>query len=247
MMRASLFFLLTCFATATMAESQPLRAAVAANFAHTLKHLSALYQRQTGMTIHVVTSSTGKLALQIARGAPYDLFFAADMKRPQWLYQQGKVTRPVPYAQGVLVLWQKQGVRPPKQRLRQGDFSRLSIANPKTAPYGRAAQETLQALGLWQQVLPKLVRGENVGQAFQHVYSGNAQLGFVALSQVVQLGQDDNRHSWRVPARLYQPLIQAAVVVKHSPHAAEAHKFLHWVTHAPEARALIQRQGYRLP
>ncbi len=246
MVRAGLFLCLWVWSSALWAETI-LRAATAANFAPALKALALAYKAKTGVQVQVITGSSGKLAFQIARGAPYDLFFSADAERPQWLYRQKRVERPLTYAVGVLVLWQKSGAISPKQRLMQGDFSRLSIANPKTAPYGRAAQETLQALGRWQQVQAKLVRGENVGQAFQYVYSGNAQLGFVALSQVLLSGLTGAHHSWRVPVHFHQPLIQQAAVIHQRPNQKAAQQFLHWVVHAPEAKALIQKQGYALP
>ena len=243
-MKRVLALVLISFSVAAQAQ---LLAATAANFADTLKALAALYMRQGGEPVRISVGSSGKLYAQIRHGAPYDLFFSADLARPQKLHAAGLVLPPKPYALGELVLWQRSGALPPRQRLLKGRFRHLSMANPKTAPYGRAALETLKALKLWPSIQPKLVRGENVGQAFNYVASGAAELGFVSRAQVVRVGQDDDVHRWRVPHALYQPITQAAVVVRRSRHRAAAERFLEFVLHDPAARRLIERHGYRLP
>lgn len=229
-----------------VAQAQ-LLVATAANFADTLRALAAMYQQQGGMSVRLSVGSSGKLFAQIHHGAPYDLFFSADLIRPQKLYQAGLASRPQPYALGELVLWQPQGPLPPRQRLLKQQFRYLSIANPHTAPYGRAARQVLVQLKLWPTVRTRVVRGENVGQAFNYVRSGAAQLGFVARAQVVRMNQDDDAHRWLVPQSLYDPVIQAAVVIRRSRQQAAAQDFLAFVLHDPAARRLIQQHGYRLP
>jgi len=229
-------------------RAETLTVAVASNFAAPMQQLVKLWrQHHPDVPVRIASASTGKLYAQIMHGAPFDLFFAADAQRPQRLYEAGRAERPATYALGELVLWQREGEQPPLQRLRQGDFRRLALANPKTAPYGRAAQQVLQKLGLWAQVRGRLVRGENVGQAFQFVRTGNAQLGFAARSQLIQAHLDDDTHRWLVERTLYDPIVQQAAVIRQRPHLADARRFLDFVLHDSAARALIAQAGYRLP
>ena len=228
-------------------QAAVLQVAVAANFKPALAALAQQWQQRSGDEIRLSSGSTGKLARQILHGAPYDLFFAADSRHVRVLVDRQRVCDPVVYATGSLVLYQREGNAPPLARLKAEDFRHLALANPKTAPYGRAAEETLKKLGLWPQVQSRLVRGENVGQAFQFVETGNAELGFVALSQVRQMERDDPRHVWTVPATWHTPLVQQAAVVCRSPNQAAARAFLQFVLTDPEARALIRQYGYALP
>ncbi|HEX22337.1 MAG TPA: molybdate ABC transporter substrate-binding protein [Chromatiales bacterium] len=184
---------------------------------------------------------------QIHHGAPFDALFAADEHRPALLEEAGRV-RPgsrFTYAIGRLVLWSPDAGRVDAagRVLSEGRFRHLAIANPKLAPYGRAAQQVLEARGLWQMLRPRLVRGENVGQAWQFVHSGNAELGFVALSQVRQQGQAAAGSHWVVPQVLYAPIVQQAVLLTDNPLAAD---FLRFVQ-GDEGRAMIASFGYQLP
>ncbi len=241
-----LLFLLWSIAVVARAES--LTVAVASNFVAPMQQLVQLWQqRHPDQPVRIASASTGKLYTQILHGAPFDLFFAADDQRPQRLYAAGRAEKPATYALGELVLWQRSSESDPMARLKAGDFRRLALANPKTAPYGRAAQQVLQKLGLWSRVQPKLVRGENVGQAFQFVRTGNAQLGFAARSQLIQAHLDDDTHRWVVDAELYDPIVQQAVVIRGRPHVSDARRFLDFVLHDSAARAVIAHAGYRLP
>ncbi|WP_294947521.1 molybdate ABC transporter substrate-binding protein [Sulfurivirga sp.] len=243
-MRALLVLSLLLLVVPVRAEP-PLLAASAANFADTLRDLAALYRQRGGAEVRVVTGSTGRLFHQLAHGAPYGLFFAADVARPDKLHRMGRAGVPQVYALGRLVLWSPSGE--PLARLRRGDFRHLAMANPRTAPYGLAARQTLKKLGLWPRYAARTVRGENVGQAFEYVRSGNAELGFVALSQAVR-ARLPAAQLWQVPADHHAPLAQAAVVTARDPAQRErARAFLDFVLHDPAARTLIRRHGYDLP
>ncbi|HHC73331.1 MAG TPA: molybdate ABC transporter substrate-binding protein [Thiotrichales bacterium] len=225
------------------ANEQPLRVAVAANFLPVAERLSTRFTRQTGTPLRLVSGSTGKLYAQIVHGAPFDLFLAADEARPRRLVEEGRARgAPFLYATGTLVLWsprpglvdQTGGV------LAEGGFSRLAMANPRLAPYGRAARETLQALGLWSRLRSRIVRGENIAQAFHFVVSGNAELGFVAASQLLSRGEEGSR--WVVPERLYSPILQAGVVLTAHPAAG---RFVHFIR-CGEGREIVREGGYRV-
>ncbi len=223
------------------------RIAVAANFAPALLALVQDFSTRHDGRIDVVTGSTGKLYAQIHHGAPFDALFAADERRPALLEQAGRAQpgSRFTYAIGRLALWSPEpgGVDATGQVLRTGQFRHLAIANPKLAPYGRATRQVLESLGLWQRLRPRMVRGENVGQALQFVRSGNAELGFVALSQVRQLGQDAGGSLWIVPQDLYAPIVQQAVLLTANALAAD---FLRFVQ-TDEGQAIIRSFGYQLP
>ncbi|RMF13856.1 MAG: molybdate ABC transporter substrate-binding protein [Gammaproteobacteria bacterium] len=177
--------------------------------------------------------------------APFAALFSADAETPARLVQEGHAlpdTRFI-YAQGKLVLWspQPERVDPRGEVLRQGTFNRLSLANPKLAPYGRAAQEVMQALGVWQRLQPRLVRSENVGQAFQFVASGAAELGFVAASQ---LGRAETEGSaWYPPQDLYTPILQEAVILKADPNIRAFFRFVR----SEAGQRIIRQHGYETP
>lgn len=220
--------------------------AVASNFAPAMEQLAAQFEAATGHEVVLSFGSTGKHYAQIRHGAPFDAFFAADTARPQRLEAEGAI---VPgsrysYARGALALWSPQpGLVDGPGVLRSGDFARLAIANPRIAPYGLAAKQTLQALALWQPLQGKLVRGENIGQTYQFVASGAAPLGFVAWSQLRQRPGEIPGSYWRVPPALHQPIDQQAVLLTDKP-AARA--LLDYVR-GPQGRALITDYGYELP
>ncbi len=220
-----------------------LRIAVAANFAPTLERLAAEFRGEMPVAITLVPGSTGKHYAQIRHGAPFDAFFAADAARPERLEREGRI---VPgsrftYALGCLALWSPDPDRVDAAgRVLSGEgFRRLAIANPRLAPYGRAAREVLEGLGLWTGLQPRLVRGENIAQAFQYVASGGAELGFVACSQVI----DREGSRWLPDPAAHAPIVQQAVLLRDS-RAARA--FLDFVR-GPAARARIRASGYGLP
>lgn len=226
--------------------AEPLRVAVAANFATTLETLAETFTAEEGVQVDIARGSTGKLFAQILNGAPFDLFFAADAITPAELEARGLAVAGsrFNFARGRLVLWSPdpEYIDGGSGTLRTASFRHLAIANPRVAPYGAAARETLEALGLWDALQPRLVRGENIGQAFQFVASGNAELGFVAASQL-QGRFAGSGSFWMVPQRLHTPLDQHAVIVRPSDSASA---FAAYVRSA-EAREVIRTAGYDLP
>ncbi|HUJ74810.1 MAG TPA: molybdate ABC transporter substrate-binding protein, partial [bacterium] len=195
--------------------------------------------------------STGVLYAQIKAGAPIDVFLSADQERPRLLEQEGLAVpgSRATYAQGVLVLWSQNAelLRGDGAAvLRGGHFAHLALANPETAPYGRAAQQALLALELWDSLQPKLVRGQSVSQTMQFIASGNAELGFLALSQVRSLHIEAAGSTWLVPDTLYRPILQDLVLLKAAPHPAAAREFVAFLRSAA-ARQRIEAMGYRVP
>ena len=244
----SLFLLaLVCSALlSSTVSADEIRVAVAANFTDVLKQLGAEFSQQSGHQVVVSSGATGKLYAQIKNGAPYDVFLAADEQTPTLLDKEGVAiaNSRFTYALGRLVLWSanEQLIDNEPSVLKQPDFTHISIANPKTAPYGRAAQQTLEKLGLWDALQPKTVRGENIGQAYQYVYSENAQLGFVAKSQVFKDGAVTGGSYWEVPSEMYDPIVQQAVLLKDNKPARDLLDYLR----SPEASAVIESYGYRV-
>jgi molybdate transport system substrate-binding protein len=225
-------------------------AAVASNFSAPMKQIAALFQQQSGNTVKLSFGSTGKFYAQIKGGAPFDVFFAADTATPQRLDQEGKTvdgSRFV-YALGKLVLWSAQpGFVDDKGRvLRNGSYEKLAIADPKLAPYGMAAKQTLEKLAMWNSIRDKLVMGENITQAYQFVATGNAELGFVALSQVMRDGKISAGSSWLVPPDMYKPIRQSAVLLAGAKDKAAAQAFLDFLK-SDKAAAVIRSYGYALP
>lgn len=232
-------------------QAAELRIAVATNFSRTATELAERFEQQTGHTIRIAFGSTGKHFAQITHGAPFDIFFAADERRPALLEKNGIAvpgTR-FTYAQGRLILWSpdENVIDAKGDVLAKGDFRKLAIANPKLAPYGFAAREVLQARGLWEKLQPHLVRGENIGQTYQFVRTGNAQLGFVAAAQVfTNDSSSDGKVTgsyWEPPQSLYSPIIQQAVLIKDTPLARAFIMFMK----SDETRTRIQQHGYYTP
>jgi len=223
------------------------RVAVASNFTGTMKLLVAQFEQQSGHKVILASGSTGKHFAQISNGAPFDAFFAADVHRLALLEKNG-LTKPgtrFTYAIGRLALWSPENnvVDQAGKILHSANFKRLAIANPKLAPYGKAAQQVLQAKGLWAQLNGRIVRGENIAQTFQFVMSGNTQLGFVALSQIQQMNSDTMGSYWIVEPSLYEPIEQQAVLLKDKP---AARLFMEFVK-SDDGRAIIKHSGYDVP
>lgn len=221
--------------------------AVAANFTDATRQIVPAFEKATGHTAKVSYGSTGKLYVQIENGAPFDIFLAADSKRPIRLEAD---MRTVPgsrftYARGKLMLWSPEATRVDSQGvvLNVGGFERLAIANPKTAPYGLAAQQVLEALDLWKPMQPRLVRGDSIAQAFQFVATGNAPLGFVAKSQVMALPEKQRGSSWDIGQELYQPIEQQAVLLQRGADNKAARAFIEFLK-GDAAREIIERFGY---
>lgn len=221
--------------------------AVAANFAKPLEKLAADFEKATGNNVLAAAGASGKLVEQMKNGAPFDVFLAADQTNPLKLEQE-KLDVPgsrFTYAIGKLVLWSaspgvvdNNGVV-----LKTGAFQHLAIATPKTAPYGTAAQEVLEKLGLKDTLKAKIVQGDSITQTQQFVSSGNAELGFLALSQVVK---DTSGSSWQVPQDLYTPLYQDAILLKTGENNAAAKALLDYLK-TDAALAVIKDYGYDLP
>ena len=220
--------------------------AVAANFTATAKGLASSFQAQSGHKAILIFGSTGKLYTQILHGAPFDVFLAADQKRPQKAQAEGLAIAGsrFTYATGKIVLYSTNPdlVDEGGNILNGTKFFKLAIANPKTAPYGAAAIEAMTKLGVYNKVKNKIVKGDSIAQTYQFIMTGNAQLGFVALSQVIF---DKNGSKWLVPADLYAPIRQDAALLKRGGENAAAKAFLAFLK-SNEAHAIIKRFGYGL-
>jgi molybdate transport system substrate-binding protein len=235
---------------APVAQAGEVRVAAAANFTAPMQEIAPLFEQASGHKVSVSFGSTGKFYAQIKQGAPYDVFVAADTKVPKKLDEDGLTVNGsrFVYALGKLVLWSAQpGVVDDKGAvLRKGGYNKLAIGDPKLAVYGTAAQETMEELGLWKVLQPKLVRGENITQTYQFVASGNAQLGFIALSQITQGGKVTGGSWWIVPSHYYSPIEQSAVMLSSAKDAAAAQAFVAFLK-GPQAAAVIRSYGYELP
>lgn len=229
------------------AGAETINVAVASNFATTMNVVKQRFESEQDHQINIITGSSGKHFAQIINGAPFDLFLSADSERPRQLEIRGHVAagqRHV-YALGQLILWSRR-LQPPVteisllQHERDG-LRKLALANPDLAPYGRAAVEVMTKLGVYDRLQSKLVKGENVSQAFQFTYTGNAELGFVALSQALALGQSDG--SWRIPLDYYQPISQEMVLLSSKSGALALFSFLQSAAMVPILRA----HGYGVP
>lgn len=222
--------------------------AVASNFAAPMKELVAEFERDSGHKIRLAFGSSGKFHAQIKHGAPFDAFFSADQAVPMALEQDGLVVSGsrFTYGVGTLALWSAKAgfVDEQGEILRQLTFNKIAIANPRVAPYGVAAMEVLQALGVEQRIKEKLVQGENVAQTYQFVATGNADLGFVATSQIVDSRAEKSGSVWRVPQHLYSPIRQDAVLLYHGEQNPAAHQLLHFMK-SDSARAIMSTFGYQ--
>ena len=234
-----LLLLLPCYALA-----DTIRVAVASNFSEPIKAISAKYKSHTGHRLLLVFGSTGKHYAQIKNGAPFELFLAADTSRPQLLEKQGIAIdgSRFTYARGRLVLWSPRNdyVDAKGKVLDSGKYRHLAIANPKLAPYGKAAQEVLESRGLWKTLQRRLVRGESIGQTYQFVRSGNAELGFVAYSQINRPNHITTGSYWVIPQMLYKPIEQQAVLLKENIVARDFMSFLQ----TQEVKKIITKYGY---
>ena len=246
-----LSFLLALFPRVSLAEE--LRVAVASNFYSTIKVIAEQFELKTTNSsgqqhkVILIPGSSGKHYAQIINGAPFDIFFSADTERARLLEQSERAesgTR-FTYALGKLILWSSMDnyVDLKGDVLKSKDFRYLAIANPKLAPYGKAAEEVLKSLNIWTDLGGRIVRGENIAQTFQFVSSGNAKLGFVAYSQIKSLDLSISGSFWEVPQSIYSPIEQQAVLLRDS---ALAREFLSFVK-SDESLSIIYESGYGLP
>jgi molybdate transport system substrate-binding protein len=228
------------------AVAAEINVAVAANFTEAAKEIAAAFERKTSNKVLLSFGSSGQFYTQITQDAPFQVFLSADQERPEKAVAEGFA---VPdsrftYAVGKLVLWS----RDPKvvtgpDVLKQGTFSKIAIANPAAAPYGAAAIETMKALNVYDALQPKIVQGNNIAQTFQFIDTGNAELGFVALSQVIDRSEGSR---WLVSANLYAPIKQDAVLLKKGAGNEAAKAFLAFLK-GPEAAAVEAKFGYGTP
>lgn len=233
---------------AGLCHAAEVNVAVAANFTAPMQRIAVAFEQESGHKVVLSFGSTGRFYAQISNGAPFNILLSADDETPARLEKEGRGiagTR-FTFATGRLVLWSKQPglVDPAGEVLRKGIFDRIAIANPKTAPYGAAAMETLARLGLQASLAPRFVQGESITQAYQYVATGNAALGFVALSQVMVEGKMRDGSAWVVPASMHRALRQDAVLLanaKGNPAAMALMAFLQ----SEKARAIIRSYGYQ--
>jgi molybdate transport system substrate-binding protein len=215
-----------------------------------MERIAVAFQQQSVHTLKLSPGASGKFYAQIASGAPFDIFLSADETNPQRLEQDGLAVAnsSFVYALGKLVLWSAQpGLVDAKGTvLGKGNFNKLAYADSKLAPYGRAAKETLEKLGLWNSVQGKLVTGENITQTYQFAATGNAELGFVALSQVYKDGKVTEGSSWLVPSNLYSPIRQSAVQLKSAKDPAAARALMTYLK-SKKAAEIIRSFGYEFP
>jgi len=227
----------------SVVHAADINVACASNFQPSLQKLAAAFERTNPHRIRISSGSTGKLYAQIQHSAPFDLFLSADRERPAELHKQGLAEPPITYAIGRLVLYTPNG--DPRARLERDDFRHLAIANPSTAPYGTAARAVLQKLQRWDAVQSRLVTGENISQTFQFVHTRNAELGFVALTQVLAINAPQDRY-WLIPSEQHASLEQQAVLLRSSRTADAARSFLAYLQ-STAAREIIARDGYGVP
>lgn len=244
---ARLMFALATAASA--ANAVEVNVAVAANFAAPMQAIATAFAQDTGHKAILSFGSSGKFYAQIKNGAPFHVFLSADQEVPARLERENRVlpgTR-FTYATGRLVLWSKQAglVDNNGDILRSNGFQKIAMADPKLAPYGAAAIEVLENLGLRQALAPKLVQGENIATAYQFVATGNAALGFVALSQVMANGSLTEGSGWVVPATLHKPLRQDAVALNNSKHNAAAAALLVYLR-SDRAKSVMRSFGYEI-
>jgi molybdate transport system substrate-binding protein len=245
----NLFLLVMLGLAASAAHGDRVQVAVAANFTAPMQQIAADFEKQTGHKAQLIFGATGKFYAQISNGAPFEVLLAADAATPAKLVDEGNAVAAsqITYAIGKLVLWSSNpGVVDDQGAvLKRADVAHIAYCNPALAPYGAAAVQTMKALGVFDTLQPKLVQGENITQAYQFVVTGNAQIGFVALSQVFKGGKITEGSAWIVPQGLYQPIRQDAVILAkgHGKPAAEAlMKFLK----GEKAKSIIKSFGYEL-
>jgi molybdate transport system substrate-binding protein len=233
------------------AAAEQLQVAVAANFLGTLQKLADSYRHTSADTLSLSSGSTGQLYAQIRQGAPFDLFFSADTQRPQLLESQGLgvAGSRFTYALGTLVLWSARAgeVDRSGRVLQRGGYRFIAVADAHNAPYGAAAQQVLTALGLWDRLNHdrKIVVGSNITQTWQFAASGNADMAFVALSQVIGADGRISGSYWLPPQSDYQPIAQDALILSRTPRRAAAEAFEHWLRSSGAAAQIIRSAGYR--
>ena len=232
---------------ATGVAESTIRVAVASNVMGAIEAIAERFETQTGHSVTLSSGATGKHYAQIHHGAPFEVFLAADERRPRLLVESGRAVEGsrVTYALGRLVLWSPdQSLVDPEGEVLAGDgFTHLALANPRLAPYGHAAKQVLGNRGQWKALEGRRVMGENIAQTYQFVHSGNAQLGFIALSQLAAPGRTPDGSRWRVPQHLHDPIDQQAVLLVDE---AAPRAFLQFVL-GDQGQAILRDYGYEVP
>ena len=248
LLTSCVFALVTLTVTSVFAEQ--VLVAVAANFVPPFREVSIEFEKSTGHHVQVATGSSGNFYSQIKNGAPFDVFFSADNERPKKLEEEGlgvKDTR-FTYAIGRLVLWSPNAdLVKGEETLYSKNYTRLAITNPKNAPYGLAAMQAMQKLKIWDKLQPQhiIIMGENIGQTMGFIESGNAQLGFVALSQIMDPKLKGKGSRWDVPTHLHEPIQQDVILLAKGKDNAGAKALLEFIG-GPQAKTIIERYGYEL-
>ncbi len=226
--------------------------AAASDLTYAMNEIAANFEKATGCTVRLSMGSSGNFLTQIENGAPFDVFFSADIAYPKKLEAEGLASpgSTYLYAIGKIVLWTRNDSRVDVAKgfsaLRDPAVRKIAIANPEHAPYGRAAEEALRQAGVYDAVKDRLVLGENISQAAEFVESGNADTGILALSLVVSPAMKDQGRAWNIPEKLYTPIQQGVVVLRASPNLQGARRFLDYIK-LPATAALLERYGFALP
>ncbi|MCX7086914.1 MAG: molybdate ABC transporter substrate-binding protein [Methylococcales bacterium] len=240
---------LSLFLVSSSSEAASTLVAVASNFTKPMTEIAEAFEKSTGHSANLSFGASGKFVAQLENGGPFEVFLSADEKSPKKLAQDGFAVADsqFTYAVGKLVLWSAMPnyVDTQGQILTKGGFKHIALADPKLAPYGAAAVELMQNLSVYDTLQPLFVQGENIAQTQQFISTGNAELGFLALSQVIENGKLANGSGWIVPATKHKPILQDAILLKtgvENPAASALLKFLK----SPEALAIIKKYGYDL-
>jgi molybdate transport system substrate-binding protein len=247
--RAFVMIVVIALSMASAAHAQEVRVAAAADLKFAMQDVAAQFEKQTGTKVDVTYGSSGNFFSQLQNGAPFDLFFSADIDYPRKLDTAG-IAEPgtlYEYAIGRIAIWMPADAKVDVasigwKALLDVSVQKIAIANPEHAPYGRAAVAALQKAGIYEQVKPKLVYGENISQAAQFVQSGNAQAGIVAMSLAVSPGMKDGK-LWEIPADMHPPIEQAAVVLRNATNKDAARAFLDFVK-SESGRATLAKYGF---
>lgn len=246
---SALFSVCAVVACVTTAHADEVQVAVAANFSAPMQAIASAFEQDSGHSVRTAFGATGQFYAQIVNGAPFEVFISADDSTPAKLLSEGYgvAGTDFTYAIGSLVLWSAKEAYVDGEGaiLKSDKFKHLAIANPRTAPYGLAASQVLAKLGLSETLKTKLVEGQNIAQTLQFVASGNAELGFVALSQVYKDGKITNGSAWPVPAALHEPIKQNALLLNKGQNNPAAKALLEYLK-GPRAAAVIKSYGYQL-
>jgi molybdate transport system substrate-binding protein len=229
--------------------AQNLKVAVAANLQSVMKVLRKDFKQRTGIEIEPIGGSSGNLAAQIRNGAPYDLFLSADMNFPEVLFKEGfSKKKPVVYAQGSLIICSNQdiGFENWERLLMTERINQIAIANPAIAPYGKAAEEALRRKGIYADIESKIVFGESISQVNTYITSGVVEVGFTTQSLVKDAANKTRLYWLAVDPKIYAPIEQGMVLLKHGAGNADAEKFYQYIL-SPAARAIFKEYGYRIP